>query len=124
MSVKNNVVGFIKNAAIEDLTSTAAGTIGVDSYLTLLNVADNHSMTLPDGTDFGQLKKIYVDTLTATKSVTLAITSAASTSLNQVVFDAVGETVTLMWVRNQGSTQTDEPTAYWRIIDYVGATIS
>ena len=124
MSVKNNVVGFIKNAAIEDLASTAAGTIGVDSYLTLLEVADDHAMTLPDGTEFGQLKKIYTDTVAAGKAVTLAITSAASTALNQVVFNAVGETVTLMWVRNQGSDQDGEPTAYWRIIDYVGATIS
>lgn len=124
MSVKNNVVGFIKNAAIEAITTTGAAgqSVSVETYASNVTTAGAHTLTLPDGTEFGQLKKINL--VVDGGNLTLAITSAVSTSANQIVFGDAGDNATLMWVRNQGSTQTDEPTAYWRIIDAVGVAIS
>mgnify|MGYP001420152918 FL=1 len=91
-------------------TLTATGNINVNTSVTLLNTGGSAATyTLPNGTRSGQLKMIVAIGVTST--TTVAITTSVGAAAN-VVFQAVGESITCMWT---GSA--------WAILSYgSGAT--
>ena len=77
----------------ETLTST--GNISLDTSVTLLNTGGSAATyTLPNGTRNGQLKMIIAIGVTST--TTVAITTSVGAAAN-VVFQAVGESITCIW---------------------------
>ena len=76
-------------------TLTATGTISQDTSVTLLNTGGSAATyTLGSGTRSGQLKIIIAIGVTST--TTVAITTSVGAAAN-VVFQAVGESITCMW---------------------------
>lgn len=74
--------------------------------------------TLPDGKP-GQLLTIYI---TERASGSWVLTPTTSTMIDTVTFDAVGETVTFLWLpQNDPATAT---TTGWVVWSYQGATIA
>ena len=101
--------------AVDDITvvTTSASNLA-SSFATDFNLAGasgNITPTLDNGTDTGQLKVMYAST--AGNTATVAITNAASSDFNQIVFNAIGETAICMW---NGSK--------WFILASTGSTIS
>ena len=101
--------------ALDDITvvTTSASNLA-SSFATDFNLAGasgNITPTLDNGTDTGQLKVMYAST--AGNTATVAITNAASSDFNQIVFNAIGETAILYW---NGSK--------WFILASTGSTIS
>ena len=101
--------------AVDDITvvTTSASNLA-SSFATDFNLAGasgNITPTLDNGTDTGQLKVMYAST--AGNTATVAITNAASSDFNQIVFNAIGETAILYW---NGSK--------WFILASTGSTIS
>ena len=77
----------------ETLTST--GNISLDTSVTLLNTGGSAATyTRPNGTRNGQLKMIIAIGVTST--TTVAITTSVGAAAN-VVFQAVGESITCIW---------------------------
>ena len=101
--------------AVDDITvvTTSASNLA-SSFATDFNLAGasgNITPTLDNGTDTGHLKVMYAST--AGNTATVAITNAASSDFNQIVFNAIGETAILYW---NGSK--------WFILASTGSTIS
>lgn len=92
-------------------TSTTSGTaIGLAATLTRLTTsAANQTRTLAVGTVPGQMKSLFVQTVT--NSGTIAVTVAGATP-QTLTFDAVGQGVTMIW---NG--------ANWRVVGFSGATM-
>lgn len=103
--------------AVDDITvvSTSANLAGSFATDISLSAASAHiTPTLDNGTYTGQLKVIYCSSVHGSAYVaTVAITNAASTDFNQIIFNAIGETAVLMW---NGSK--------WFILANTGSTIS
>ena len=96
-------------AVVSTSASNLASTFATD--FDLASASGNITPTLDNGTDTGQLKVMYAST--AGNTATVAITNAASSDFNQIVFNAIGETAILYW---NGSK--------WFILASTGATIS
>tara|TARA_B100001113_G_C21013091_1_gene580193 strand:+ start:264 stop:722 length:459 start_codon:yes stop_codon:yes gene_type:complete len=96
-------------AVVTTSASNLASTFATD--FNLAGASGNITPTLDNGTDTGQLKVMYAST--AGNTATVAITNAASSDFNQIVFNAIGETAILYW---NGSK--------WFILASTGATIS
>ena len=104
--------------AVDDITvvTTSASNLA-SSFATDFNLAGasgNITPTLDNGTDTGQLKGLYCSSIHGSgHTATVAITNAASSDFNQIVFNAIGETAICYW---NGSK--------WFILASTGATIS
>ena len=96
-------------AVVTTSASNLASTFATD--FNLAGASGNITPTLDNGTDTGQLKVMYASS--AGNTATVAITNAASSDFNQIVFNAIGETAILYW---NGSK--------WFILASTGATIS
>ena len=96
-------------AVVTTSASNLASTFATD--FNLAGASGNITPTLDNGTDTGQLKVMYAST--AGNTATVAITNAASSDFNQIVFNAIGETAICYW---NGSK--------WFILASTGATIS
>lgn len=101
------------DGSIEEIsTSGTSSAVSLDSYLTFVTTTTNADVaTVPDGTKVGQVKKIFVTEKTGGgDSLTL---TANNSDFANIVFDAVGDRVTLMWV----NSDTDDQNRYWRVIE-------
>lgn len=101
------------DGAIEEIsTSGTSSAVSLDSYLTFVTTTTNADVaTVPDGTKVGQVKKIFVTEKTGGgDSLTL---TANNSDFANIVFDAVGDRVTLMWV----NSDTDDQNRYWRVVE-------
>ena len=96
-------------AVVSTSASNLASTFATD--FDLASASGNITPTLDNGTDTGQLKVMYASS--AGNTATVAITNAASSDFNQIVFNAIGETAICYW---NGSK--------WFILASTGATIS
>jgi hypothetical protein len=104
--------------AVDDITvvSTSASNLA-SSFVTDFNLsaaAAAITPTLDNGTYTGQLKVMYCSSVHGSNyAATVAITNAASSDFNSIVFNAIGETAILIWngakwfiLANTGSTIT------------------
>ena len=104
--------------AVDDIAVvTTSATNLASTFATDFNLAGasgNITPTLDNGTDTGQLKVMYCSSIHGSgHTATVAITNAASSDFNQIVFNAIGETAICYW---NGSK--------WFILASTGATIS
>lgn len=104
--------------AVDDITvvTTSVATLQ-SSFVTDFNLSGasaNITPTLNNGTYTGQLKVMYCSSIHGSGyTATVGITNAASTSFDQIVFDAIGETAICIW---NGSK--------WFILANTGSTVS
>lgn len=96
VGITNNafLATFVPNAGSETVSS---GALSVASYVSFLNVADTKAYSLADGTAVGQLKKVVVVVVSGTPVGTLTLTSAVSSSLNEISLTTLGDTAELIW---------------------------
>lgn len=102
------------DGSIEEIsTSGTSSAVSLDSYLTFVTTTTNADVaTVPDGTKVGQVKKIFVTEKSGGAGDSLTLTANNSDFAN-IVFDTVGDRVTLMWV----NSDTDDQKRYWRVIE-------
>lgn len=108
------LIPIYPDGSIEAITTSGTNSvISLDEYLTKVTTSTASDVaTVPDGTKIGQVKKIFVTTKTGSGD-TLTLT-ADNSNFTNIVFDSVGDRVTLMWV----NSDTDDQKQYWRVLEY------
>ena len=85
-----------ENAVVTTSATNLASTFATD--FNLAGASGNITPTLDNGTDTGQLKVMYCSSIHGSgHTATVAITNAASSDFNQIVFNAIGETAICFW---------------------------